>query len=289
MKSKVLRYSDLWDVYFNRAPYGVLVMCAIREDDRVVDYEVLAANARAVEIFRRSETELVGGRLGEVEPSLRQSGLLTRFERALGSGEAVELEQALPPLEGARGEPRWLAITAVPDGNRLIVTINSITRRKAVLFEAVKLMNHDDLTGVGNRRLLKSHFWMKRQQNVEMSVLYFDLNGFKAVNDGYGHEMGDEVLRVVAQRLKKNIRPNEVVARLGGDEFAVLLDTADPATVEAIRRRLEEALAERIRLGEETVTLTASVGSALYPRDGTSFEALLGAADRRMYAVKRGR
>jgi diguanylate cyclase (GGDEF)-like protein len=285
--SRVLRYSDLWEAFFRKVPYGVVVLAAARDDDdRIFDFEVLGVNDRALDILDRAEIELLGCRLREVEPDLLRVGLFARLARSLESGESVELEQSVPGPPGSRSAPVWYSITVVPAGERLIVTFSSITRRKAVLFEAVRMMSHDDLTGVGNRRLLKNHFWMKRRQGTDVSMLYFDLNGFKAINDRYGHETGDEVLRVVAQRLEKNIRPNELVARLGGDEFAVLLDSGDRETIEGIASRLRAAVNRKIRLGGGTVQVQAAVGIAICPEDGTGFRDLLRAADRQMYANK---
>src|SRR5690606_10021571 len=115
-------------------------------------------------------------------------------------------------------EPAWFAVTVIPlPEDKVVVQFRSITHYKNVLRQAVEMMNHDDLTGLPNRRHLKSRFWVLRRQSVPMAVLYFDLNGFKAGNDSHGHEMGHRVLRVIGQRLKQNVRPGEIVARLGGD------------------------------------------------------------------------
>ncbi|MEX2540953.1 MAG: diguanylate cyclase [Trueperaceae bacterium] len=285
--SRVLRYSDLWEAFFRKAPYGVVILGAVREDDdQIVDFDVLGVNDRALEILDRAEIELLGCRLREVEPELLRVGLFSRLARVLESGEGVELEHSVPGPLGTRSAPVWYSITVIPAGERLIVTFSSITRRKAVLFEAVKMMSHDDLTGVGNRRLLKNHFWMKRRQGADVSMLYFDLNGFKAINDRYGHETGDEVLRVVAQRLEKNIRPNELVARLGGDEFAVLLDSGDREVIGAVADRLRAEVNKKIRLPNASLHVQAAVGIASFPEDGTGFRDLLRAADRQMYADK---
>ncbi|MEX2536877.1 MAG: diguanylate cyclase [Trueperaceae bacterium] len=287
MSSRVLRYSDLWEAYFHKVPYGVAVLAAVRDvDDQIVDFEVLGVNERALVILGRAEVEVLGCRLREVEPDLLRVGLFSRLARALESGEGTELEHSVPGAPGSRDAPTWYSITVVPAGERLIVTLSSITRRKAVLFEAVKMMSHDELTGVGNRRLLKNHFWMKRRQEVVVSMLYFDLNGFKEINDQYGHETGDEVLRVIAQRIDKNIRPNELVARLGGDEFAVLLDSGDREVVEAVAERLREAITRPITLLEAHVEVRAALGIAIYPENGTTFRDLLRAADGQMYANK---
>lgn len=149
--------------------------------------------------------------------------------------------------------------------HHIVVQFRSITHYKNVLRQAVELMNHDDLTGLPNRRHLKSRFWVLRRHAVPMALLYFDLNGFKAVNDTHGHEMGDRVLSVIGQRLQQNIRPGEMVARLAGDEFAVLLAGTDLNSSDRVAERLLQALEEPIHLDHVTISLTASVGAALHP------------------------
>lgn len=286
----VLRSSALWDAVFRNLPSGVLVLAPVLDElGGVMDFEVLAANERALDMAGLAEGELLGRRLGEFHVMFRQRSVLSRYERVLASETAQEFEQMLPLGAPGRVEPGWYGITAIPADGRLIVILNSVTRRKAALMEAVRMMSADDLTGIGNRRLLKSQFWRRRQMQAGMSLVYFDLDGFKTINDTYGHETGDEVLKIVAQRLKNSLRPDEAVARLGGDEFAVLLDTDDELVATGIAVRLCEAITRPIRLDQITVGVDTSVGVAVYPRDGASFEALCATADQRMYRHKQGR
>ena len=146
---------------------------------------------------------------------------------------------------------------------------------------------HDPLTGLPNRSLLRSHLDVARGEHPAFAVLLLDLDQFKPVNDVHGHEAGDEVLRVTAARLRGALRPADVVARLGGDEFAVLVQ--DPADLRGLARRLETVVSAPIAIGAATVSVGASIGSAVHPLDGTSFEGLLHAADADMYRVKRSR
>lgn len=146
----------------------------------------------------------------------------------------------------------------------------------------------DPLTGLGNRRALREQ--LKREvrraarYNTPLSIVVIDLDGFKAVNDRYGHLRADDLLRRLAQALRRSSRESDFPARLGGDEFVMVLpQTARP---EAIR------VAERIRANAEDlsllegVTMTASVGVATFPRDGIGGQELLDAADRAMYRAK---
>ena len=117
---------------------------------------------------------------------------------------------------------------------------------------------------------------------------YFDLNGVKPINDRYGHDMGDEVLKVTARRLMKQVRGNDTAARIGGDEFVLVLTAVkDPAEVDQALRRVMAAIEQPIDLGGgRVVRVSAAVGTALYPRDGTTSFELLHAADQAMCADK---
>ena len=120
-----------------------------------------------------------------------------------------------------------------------------------------------------------------------MALLFLDLDRFKAVNDTLGHELGDELLRAVVERLKNSIRHGDVVARLGGDEFAVLLeDVGGPLEIEPIAQSIVSRFREPFQLGGRQLSVTASVGITLYPADNTDPMALLNNADIAMYQAK---
>ena len=145
---------------------------------------------------------------------------------------------------------------------------------------------HDPLTGLPNRAHLHNRLSEALVAGNPVSVLLLDLDRFKPVNDTYGHEAGDEVLRAVGQRLSAALRPRDVVARLGGDEFAVLL--CEESDGRGLADRLRAVIAAPITWNDTVVSVGASVGVAVHPRDGQSPEALLRAADEDMYRVKHG-
>ncbi len=297
---------DPWRGFFRTVPHGMVVFRVVRnEAGRLRDFEWVELNRAAAEILQVRPGDLTGQRLRSVYPDQLDPNLLRRMAAAVFSGDPVEFEHPLPRPGGRAGrrsegeaweapedaEPTaWFAVTIVPVGADLVVVVfRSITSYKNVLREAVELMNHDDLTGLANRRHLKARFWILRKSSTGMALIYFDLNGFKLVNDNHGHETGDRVLSVIGQRLKQKVRPGEMVARIGGDEFAVLLGGADLSTIDLVAERLIQSVEEPVHLADVTVQLSASVGAALYPDDATSFEALLGLADERMYLHKRDR
>jgi diguanylate cyclase (GGDEF)-like protein len=119
--------------------------------------------------------------------------------------------------------------------------------------------------------------------------MFVDADRFKAINDSYGHTVGDHVLVEIGQRLQRALRESDLVARLGGDEFAILLEPiADAADAEVVARKIEAQMRRPLQLeGLPPIMLQVSLGLALYPRDGRDAATLLDHADRRMYAAKR--
>lgn len=153
-------------------------------------------------------------------------------------------------------------------------------------------VHHDDLTGLANRLLLADHF----QSAVErakrsgqcFALLMIDLNEFKAINDHYGHAVGDLVLVTTADRLVGAVRAVDTVARMGGDEFVLIIESIeDSAAVTRIGLKLMEILSTAIPIGTgELVNVSASLGLALYPEDGVELRDLLLLADLAMYECK---
>jgi diguanylate cyclase (GGDEF)-like protein len=147
--------------------------------------------------------------------------------------------------------------------------------------------SHDQLTGAANRVGFAER--LAGARGPSLALFYLDLDAFKPVNDGFGHDVGDELLRAVAARLHQVVRGGDTVARLGGDEFAVLVeDVGDEAQIGALARRLESAFDEPFAVGDELFAIGASIGRAVWPLDVETPDELLAHADAAMYAVKRG-
>ncbi|MBV9817397.1 MAG: EAL domain-containing protein [Solirubrobacterales bacterium] len=152
--------------------------------------------------------------------------------------------------------------------------------------------HHDPLTGLGNRRLFYERIAVAlaiaRRERRQMVLLLIDLDGFKDINDGLGHDHGDRLLAEVATRLRNAVRESDIVARLGGDEFAVALTTGGSReSALAAARRIAAAVGAPVALGEIEVRVGASVGIALFPDHGDCAEVVLRAADAAMYEAKR--
>lgn len=187
----------------------------------------------------------------------------------------------------------WCQLTAraIAPGEYVIV-LADIDHIRQRVEEALHDAHHDELTGLGNRRLLTaraaSAFAAAALRNGRCALFVIDLDGFKEINDRHGHDVGDRVLREIAARLARAMRPQDTVARRGGDEFAVLVsDAGQRADTERIAQRLLAAIAQPIEVpGAPASVVSASIGIALVPDHGRDLERLLQVADLAMYDAK---
>jgi diguanylate cyclase (GGDEF)-like protein len=157
--------------------------------------------------------------------------------------------------------------------------------------ELRNLAYHDDLTGLPNRSLLYDRLGLAiahaRREGSHLAVLFVDLDGFKAVNDSFGHGFGDRFLVELAQRLRASVRAGDTVARFGGDEFVVLLDSVTDAEDAAfVAAKVRGAVEAPFLRDGHAVEIAASVGVGVYPGDGASADALVRRADANMYRDK---
>lgn len=200
----------------------------------------------------------------------------------------------LPLVGGISALVFCLAMVAIGLNNARMMTTALRLRfmNLELAHELEVLATRDSLTGLPNRLILVERLAtaLKRADRGEhdVAIAFVDCDGFKKINDTYGHQAGDEYLKHVAQALQGSVREVDTVARLGGDEFIVLLERCgDKETVERIVRRIVGSTAQELRLGSVTLTPRFSVGVSCYPRDGTNPEALIQQADEAMYAAKR--
>lgn len=155
---------------------------------------------------------------------------------------------------------------------------------------------HDPLTGLPNRVLfsdrLEHGIAQAKRHGWTMAVLFVDLDDFKSINDSYGHDVGDRVLEIIAQRLKDNTRADDTVCRHGGDEFLYLLmEIRDEKDITAIVEKIIKAIEEPCELSVRTLVISpivgASIGISIYPKDAVTADALIKSADKAMYRAKR--
>ena len=173
-----------------------------------------------------------------------------------------------------------------------------ITAQKEAELSLQHMAYHDTLTGLPNRAMFEEHLDLAvaraRRYDRSVAVLFMDLDGFKDVNDSMGHAAGDELLCIVATRLREATRDTDLVARLGGDEFLVLLadlpddrGTSPDAVVRSVADRVGVAVARPVSLRERTVEITISIGSSVFPFEAHVVEELMSRADAAMYAHRR--
>jgi diguanylate cyclase (GGDEF)-like protein len=188
----------------------------------------------------------------------------------------------------------WCSLVRDSDGEPLyfIKTAEDITHRRALTAELVHKATHDPLTGLPNRGLLSdrlSQALARISRGGEVVALAIDLDGFKSVNDTYGHAAGDEVLVEVANRLHASVRASDTVCRLGGDEFLVICeDLSGGGVARDLAQRIVAAARQPVRLRQGgAVAVGASIGVAVSSRADEAPERLLQAADEALYTAKR--
>ena len=192
------------------------------------------------------------------------------------------------------GEYRWLTCTS-PGKNdiskNLYIIARDITDSKLTESELLYRAQHDALTGLGNRALFDSALEQvtaraARHPGYSVGLLFIDLDGFKAVNDLHGHGAGDEVLKVIAQRLSARQRRNDIVCRLGGDEFAWLAEGPSPLSLDALAQNIIAEVSRPISIGTVNVNVGCSIGISLLPDMAEDPTNLVRQADDAMYLVK---
>lgn len=191
--------------------------------------------------------------------------------------------------------PEFLNIISVKDGSGSVIyyigLFTDLTTRKDTEEFFKHVATHDPLTNLPNRTrfydCLNNAIYEAKLNHRNLAVLFIDLDGFKAVNDTYGHDAGDLLLLAVSERLLGSVTPADTVSRMGGDEFTIILgDLHDRQDAVRLAETTLAALGKPFVLDHITTQITASIGISLYPGDGENAESLLLCADRAMYQVK---
>lgn len=238
------------------------------------------------------------GRTGEVIRTGRTL-LVTPADRAGGGGPLYWLGVPLIAQGQVLGALVVQSYTeAVPYTERDQDLLQFVSTQAAAAIERTRLFGrlshlatHDPLTGLANRATLedrlRSALARARREGTGFGLVFLDIDGFKEVNDRLGHAAGDELLKLIAGRLRQSVRETDLVARLGGDEFVVLLERIQqPDHAAPVVEKLRRALAAPAGPDGPAAPVTASLGFALYPRDGADDRELMRKADEAMYAAK---
>ncbi|QID16733.1 diguanylate cyclase [Nitrogeniibacter mangrovi] len=259
--------------------HGNDAMLVIAEGDE----RILEANRAAGLLYGPGKQALVGRRFSDFQVAAPPEG----------GDEAVPAGTIWHRKAGGLRFPVEVATTALTwDGEPVrLVIVRDVSGALAQKVTLDRLAHRDALTGLPNRQVLADHqrLAMAHAQRTGslLGVCFLDLDGFKAVNDSFGHEAGDELLRQIARRIKAQLRAGDTVVRLGGDEFVLLLVDLDAlAECEGILMRVLTAIAQPVALDGHQARVTASIGVAVYPNDGLGADRLLRDADEAMYRAK---
>ncbi len=263
-------------------------------DARAADHPITYVNPAferisgysAADVLGRNGRVLLGGDLEQME--------LNELRQALREGRGTKVELRNYRKDGSPFETE-LTVSPVllPDGvlGHFVSIFNDISERKHYEAELEHQANHDLLTGLANRNLLRDRLHQaiafgERQEEM-FALLAVDLDQFKRVNENLGHACGDELLVVVAARLAECVREGDTVARLGDDEFVIVLGhPVGEDDVTRIIARMLEQMVQPITVGERELVVSCSIGASLYPRDGDDVETLLLNADAAMHRAK---
>lgn len=172
----------------------------------------------------------------------------------------------------------------------MVFTVRRMREINALHQELAQQALTDQLTGLGNRRFAHERLEQmmancNRYQHI-LALMFIDLNGFKAINDEYGHQTGDQLLKTISNRLSEVVRKNDFVGRFGGDEFIVLIEATQLHDINVAKERIQALTKEYHTLGKHTLQAQFSLGMALYPQEANSADDLLKIADQRMYEDK---
>lgn len=190
----------------------------------------------------------------------------------------------------------WLSVKAVRDAQKKILhylaVFTDISERKIAEGRIRYRAHHDALTDLVNRTLfvdrLEQAIIRAKRDGVHVGLIFVDLDNFKPVNDTFGHQVGDALLKEVGRRLRTSVRASDTVGRFGGDEFVILLPVIDKAQdAMSIADNIQCALREKMDVAGHAINAPASMGIAIYPEHGSDPEALLNSADQAMYRAKR--
>ena len=251
------------------------------------------ANKALTEFLELPLDKIVGKNFVDLELPIAAE-LQRQIQEVMSTKEKVHGEM---PYTTASGEWRFYDYIFVPVLNKegaveaVAGTIRDITERKLVEDKNWQKANYDLLTGLPNRRL----FLDRLEQDVKhagrigapIALLFIDLDHFKAANDTLGHDGGDLLLRLVADRLDSCVRKTDSVSRLGGDEFTVIVqDLKDPRHVELVAGKILKKLSSPFQILNHTVHISCSIGIAIFPKDASTPDLLMRNADHAMYVAK---
>lgn len=262
------------------------------------DGQCVLANDAYAKLVGDTKVSLLEQNFNNIIP-WQKAGLLNACQTALSQHSPQYREVT---IKNSLGKQVWFECRILPahlnNKTHLLMQFIDLTDRKNFEEELRHLAFHDSLTRLPNRRLLQDRMQQSlhtsKRQNTHVAVLFLDLNKFKQLNDTYGHDVGDQLLVEVANRLRQQVRDCDTVARIGGDEFVVLLEGLDvnPETAteqaNAIAAKIVDILSEEYLLGDIRHHGSASIGIKIFSGDEADPDKILKDADEAMYKAKKG-
>ncbi len=257
-------------------------------------HEYDTVNDTKADFFGLPSNEIIGKTDSQLIDSDLSVQIRTKEESVIKTGKPIWTEEC---YIGNGGEKSCQSTMIKPwrnENDEIIGTITfgtNITKHKEWEEYIRKLAHFDELTGLPNRTLLmdrlKEALKRCRREEDRLALLFLDLDGFKAINDTMGHSSGDELLKLVAERLKRSVRETDTVARLGGDEFIILLEAInDDHDAVPIAEKILKEIGKPFLIKDENKFISTSIGISLYPKSADSEEELIKKADIAMYGAK---
>ena len=251
---------------------------------------VAICNRRAIEMLELPSAMMAARpRVTDVVEYQKQSGEFAGSHDAQPDSAAMNEQHAMYERRRPNGTILEIRSTALPGGG-MVRTFADVTARSVAEEMLGLAASHDQLTGLLNRNGFGTKrdalLAAARRDRIEVAVLCLDLDRFKTVNDTLGHDAGDQLLRLVSERMREVTRAHDVVARLGGDEFAIILPNSNLAKAERVCQRLLDSIRLPYQIGATVVRIGVSIGVTTYPGDGNTADQLMRNADTALYKAK---
>ena len=277
------------NIMFANAPLSLILL-----DEK---NQVKSWNTQAEKTFLWSARDIIGKNVLLLVPPEIQTEIKTILDTVHQESRVIHYENANLKKDGSRIICEWLNApfkTQYDRNHFMLCMARDITERKQLEQQLEQAAHYDNLTGLANRslilELLERAITLAGRNHSKVAILFLDLNGFKAINDRLGHDAGDLLLKIVAERLMQAVRKTDYVGRLGGDEFLVVLQNIDTLeNAQHLALKIFEHLQRPCTIKNKKLLPSTSIGVSLYPDDGKDSDLLILHADQEMYQDKRNK